>query len=80
MANLLEDMKNLNLQNRTVGLMENGTWAPMAGKQMRAALEGMKRMRILEPAVTVKSALKADSRAAIGQLADTILADLVQEA
>ena len=80
MANLLEDMKNLNLQNRTVGLMENGTWAPMAGKQMRAALEGMKRMRILEPAVTVKSALKADSRAAIGQLADAILADLVQEA
>lgn len=79
MANLLEDMKNLNLQNRTVGLMENGTWAPMAGKQMRAALEGMKRMRILEPAVTVKSALKADSRAAIGQLADAILADLVQE-
>ena len=80
MANLLEDMKNLNLQNRTVGLMENGTWAPMAGKQMRAALEGMKRMQILEPAVTVKSALKADSRAAIGQLADAILADLVQEA
>ncbi len=80
MANLLEDMKNLNLQNRTVGLMENGTWAPMAGKQMRAALEGMKRMRILEPAVTVKSALKADSRAAIGQLADAILASLAQEA
>ncbi len=79
MANFLEDMKNLSVQKRTVGLIENGTWAPMSGKQMRAALEGMKQMRILEPTVTLKSALKADSRAALDQLRDAILADLAPQ-
>lgn len=60
MEALLNDMKALNVQGRTVGLIENGTWAPASGKLMRAALEGMKNMTVLEPVLTVKSSLKAE--------------------
>lgn len=72
MGNLLEDMKALNVQNRTVGIMENGTWAVTAGKQMRAKLEEMKNMRILDEQVTMKSALWEEPKA----LADALAADL----
>lgn len=68
MLNLLHDMKALNLQNRTVTLMENGSWAPSCARQMRALLEEMKSMEILEPVVTLKSALKDDSLAQLDAL------------
>jgi flavorubredoxin len=45
-------------QNATVGLVENGTWAPMAAKAMRALIEPMKNVTIVEPVVSIKSALK----------------------
>ncbi|WP_276696136.1 FprA family A-type flavoprotein [Blautia hydrogenotrophica] len=76
MLNLLHDMAALNIQNRTVGLIENGTWAPSAGKSMRTLLEGMKNMTILEPVATVKSALKKDSRDSLSQLKDALVASL----
>lgn len=57
----LSHLKSKNYQNRTVGLMENGTWAPMAAKCMKAVLEGMKNITILEPVVSIKSRLNADS-------------------
>ena len=76
MLNLLQDMAALNIQNRTVGLIENGTWAPSAGKSMRTLLEGMKNMTILEPVATVKSALKKDSRDSLSQLKDALVASL----
>ena len=57
----LSHLKSKNYQNRTVGLVENGTWAPMAAKCMKAVLEGMKNITILEPVVSIKSRLKADS-------------------
>lgn len=76
MLNLLHDMAALNVQNRTVGLIENGTWAPSSGKSMRTLLEGMKNMTILEPVVTVKSALKEDSRESLSQLKDALVASL----
>jgi len=74
--NLLHDMKALNLQNRTIGLIENGTWAPTSTKQMRALLEEMKQMKLLEPAVTIKSALKGDSMEKLEELKESILASL----
>ena len=76
MLNLLHDMAALNIQNRTVGLIENGTWAPSAGKSMRTLLEGMKNMTILEPVATVKSALKKDSRDSLSQLKEALVASL----
>ena len=49
MESFLLDMKALNLQNRTAAIIENGTWAPQAGKIMREHLGGMKGMAVLEP-------------------------------
>lgn len=76
MENLLLDLKAHNFQNRTVALMENGSWAPQAGKLMREAVDGMKNMRILEPSITIKSASGEDQRPALEALADAIIADL----
>ena len=53
----LSDIKALNLQNRTVAVIDNGTWAATAGKQMIGMLEGMKNMTILENTISIKSAL-----------------------
>ena len=74
MANLLHDMKALMLQNRTVGLVENGSWAPVSGKLIRAELEGLKGFQVLEPVASLKSALKGDSMEQRGQRKDTTLA------
>ena len=76
MANLLHDMKALMLQNRTVGLVENGSWAPVSGKLMRAELEGLKGFQVLEPVVSLKSALKEGSLEQLDGLKDAILASL----
>lgn len=61
MEEFLQHLKSKNYQKRTVGILENGTWAPMAGKVMKGILEGMKEIRILEPVVTVKSAVKENN-------------------
>ncbi len=78
MANFLHDMKALNLQNRTIGLIQNGSWAPASGKLMREALAGLKGMTVLEPVVTLKSALSGDSLAQLDQLKDAVAASLAQ--
>ena len=76
MLNFLHDMKALNVQNRTVALIENGTWAPSSGKQMRALLEEMKGMNVLEPTLTVKSALNEESLGAVKEMAARIAESL----
>lgn len=76
MENLLSDMKALAVQNRTVALMENGTWAPMAAKHMRTALDTMKNITILEPSVTIKSALKDEQEPELLAMADAIISSL----
>lgn len=76
MLNFLHDMKALNVQNRTVALIENGSWAPASGKQMRALLEEMKGMEILEPTLTVKSALKETSLESVKEMAAAIAESL----
>ena len=58
MESLLNDMKALAVQKRTVAVMDNGTWAPTAGKQIVQKLEEMKDMTILEQKLSIKSALK----------------------
>ena len=72
MANVLHDMKALTLQNRTVGIIQNGTWAPASGKLIQEELAAMKGMTVLEPVVTLKSSLKPDSREQLLALADAI--------
>ena len=66
----LSDIKALNLQNRTVAVIDNGTWAATAGKQMIGTLEGMKNMTILENTISIKSALAENQLGALEALAD----------
>lgn len=68
----LSDIKALNLQNRTVAVIDNGTWASTAGKQMIGTLEGMKNMTILENTISIKSALAENQLGALEALADEL--------
>ena len=74
MENLLTHLKTKNFQGRTVGLMENGTWAPMAAKLMRAELDGMKNITVCDAVVTIRSAANAAAEAQMDALADELLA------
>lgn len=69
MEDFLAHLKSKNFQSRTVALVENGTWAPLAAKQMREKLEAMKDITVLDRTVTVPSAVKAETQAALEKLA-----------
>ena len=73
MESFLSHLRAKNYQKRTVGLIENGTWAPMAAKLMKAQLETMKNVTVLEPVVSIKSSLKGETPDAMIQLADELL-------
>ena len=75
MEDFLHHLKAKNYQKRTVGFVENGTWAPVAAKQMRALFEGMKEIKLLDPTVTIRSTLNADSEAQMDALVDALLAE-----
>ncbi len=79
MDELLRDLASHNLQRRTVAVIENGSWGPMSGKQMREIVAGMKDMTILEESVTVKSALTEGQLSEIDALADAIAATMREE-
>ncbi len=73
MEQFLTAVKAKNLQNRTVALIENGSWAPMAGKHMRAVLETMKGIQILPEVVTLRSAMNAANREEIAHMAEALV-------
>lgn len=77
MDNYLEDMKALALQNRTVAVLGNGTWAPQSTKLMTAKIGEMKNMRLLETSVTIKSAVKDSQREEIEALARQIAEEVL---
>ena len=74
MEDFLAHLKAKNFQSRTVGIVENGSWAPMAGKHMKAAFESMKSITLLEPVVTIRSTLNEESQAQLDALAEALLA------
>ncbi|MBQ9251675.1 MAG: FprA family A-type flavoprotein [Clostridia bacterium] len=74
MKTFIEHLTERNWQNKTVGLIENGSWAPTAAKGMKALLESSKNLTFLEPAVKITSALNDESRAQLEQLADALMA------
>lgn len=76
METVLLDLAAHNLQNRTVALIENGTWAPVSGKLMRELVEKLKKTQILEPSVTLRSSLKEEQLSALEALADAIVQSL----
>ncbi len=72
MDDFLHHLKSKNYQKRKVALMENGSWAPMAAKQMRAVLETMKEIEIVEPVISIKSAMSEQNKADIKMLAKAL--------
>ena len=74
MREFINELAVHNYQNRTVALIENGTWAPMAAKAMRAKLEGFKDITFTQHSVQIKSALNEDSLAQIEALAEELCA------
>ena len=72
METLLCHLKAKAFQNRTVGIIENGSWAPCAARTMKAALEGMKNISVCENTVTVKSAFKESDIPALEALAQEL--------
>ena len=74
MHDFLHHLKIKAYQKRRVGIIENGSWAPCAGRVMKGMLESMKEIEILEPMVTIRSAMKQGDIPALEALADAILA------
>lgn len=73
MEDFLHHLKAKNYQKRTVAYIQNGSWAPMAGKTMKEIVSGMKNITEIEPMVTIKSAMKEANAAELEALADTLL-------
>ncbi len=76
MKNFLLDLQAHALRSRSYSLIENGSWAPLCGKQMDEMLEQMADMRKVGDTVTLRSALNPDSRKALLALGDALLSDL----
>ena len=74
MEDFLYHLKIKTYRNRKAAIVENGSWAPMSGKLMKAYLESMKRIEICEPVVTLKSVMKDADEENLKALADTLLA------
>lgn len=75
MENFLNDMKALAVQKRTVAVLDNGTWAATAGKQMADKITEMKDMKIIEPKVSIKSSLKNEQLEQLDELVAEIKKD-----
>ena len=73
MKHLLMHLQERNFQNRTVGIIENGTWAPTAGKCMQDILVAMKNINIIDPIVTIRSRLNEESKLKLEELSKNIL-------
>lgn len=72
MQDFLHHLQSKAYQNRTVGIIENGSWGPTAGRTMKAILETMKNVTIVDPMVTIKSTMKESDMSAFEALADAI--------
>ncbi|MEE0883779.1 MAG: FprA family A-type flavoprotein [Faecalimonas sp.] len=73
MEDFLSHLKAKNYQKRAVAMMENGSWAPVAGKKMREYFEGMKDIEICEPVVTIKSTMRDETVKVMEELAKQLV-------
>lgn len=73
MEDFLHHLKSKMYQNRTIAVVENGTWGPTAARAMKSIIESFKNINLIENTVTIKSALNDASRAALEKLADELI-------
>lgn len=79
MRHFIDDLTERNYQNRTVGLIENGTWAPLAAKIMKEKLSGCKNITWLDTTVRIKSALNDENAEQIEAMAQELCRDYIAE-
>jgi len=72
MEKFLRHLKHKNYQNRTVGIIENGSWAPAAAKNMKELLEQMKEITIVEPIIHIKTTMTEQNEEEMKQLAKVL--------
>lgn len=77
MREFINHLTERNYQNRTVALIENGTWAPLAAKTMRSMLENSKNLSFTDTTVTIRSALNEESSAQLEELASELCRDYI---
>ena len=73
MEDFLNHLKAKNYQNRIAAVIENGSWAPMAGKHIKNAFETMKNITVIQPEITIKSTVKSSTIEELKKLADKLL-------
>lgn len=73
MNDFIHHLQDKNFQNRRVAIVENGSWAPVAGKLMRAKMEGLKDITFVDPLVTIRGRMKKSDIALLENMADSIL-------
>ena len=76
MNDFLHHLQDKTFRNRTVAIIENGSWAPTAGKFMRATLEKLKDIKIIESTITIRGRLKSTDLPLLHTLADNIVSDI----
>ena len=76
MDELINDLVAHNISNRTVAIIENGSWAPASGGLIREKLEGCADMKILDNMVSIKSSVKEEQLEGLSQMADAIIASI----
>ena len=79
MREFIEHLTERNFQNRTIGLIENGSWAPMAAKTMKKMLEGCKNLTFTDTTVKIMSALNDESSAQLESLAEELCQDYMAQ-
>ncbi len=79
MREFINHLTERNFQNRTVGLIENGSWAPLAAKTMKKMLEGCKKLNFTKTTVQIKSALNEESSAQLEALAEELCFDYLAQ-
>ena len=73
MNDFIHHLQDKSYQNRRIAFVENGSWAPVAGKLMRAKMDGLKDINFVEPLVTIRGKMKKADVAQLSRLADAIL-------
>ena len=73
MEHFLDYLKERNYQKRRVAIIENGSWAPSAGRCMKKMLQEMKNLDIIEPTLTIKSRMNKQNEEQMNKLAEELL-------
>lgn len=79
MKEFIHHLTERNYQKRIIGLVENGSWAPLAAKVMKRMFEGSKNLTFMDPTVRIMSSLNEESKAQINDLTDALCMDYLQQ-